>query len=47
MLAIQKQLKRKRKFFSPYKSHNTISKILNIFLKVKINSKLLNKQTLI
>ena len=47
MLAIQKQLKRKRKFFSPYKSHNTISKILNIFLKVKINSKLLNKQTII
>ncbi len=46
MNAIKKQLTRKKKFSNPYKSHNTISKILNVFLKIKINSKLLNKQTL-
>lgn len=46
MQAIQKQLARKKKFLNPYKSHNTISKILNVFLKIKINSKLLNKQSL-
>ena len=46
--AIKKQLNNnKKKFANPYESKNTVKKILNVFLKVKINSKLLNKQTLI